>query len=51
MTKPFWRKIDIVQVSAAPTECRWNLVIDRAYGPRLLKFTIVNRNNAGAGRY
>jgi hypothetical protein len=48
LTKPFWRKIDIVKVEAAPPLGSWNLVVDWVAGPRLLRFTASAVNNAGA---
>jgi hypothetical protein len=45
MPQPSWRKISVVKVPAQPAQAAlWTLVLDLLAGPRLLRFTAVDRD-------
>ena len=47
MTKPFWRRVDVVCVKAAPDEGFWTMALDWVSGPRLLKFSVSDKDAKG----
>ena len=47
MTNPSWRKITIAKVAAKP-DGLWSMVVEHIAGPRLLRFRVLDIDDAGA---